>query len=321
MRDCSPSSSRASVEHPEPGKEMSAYPGRGTVTRKRERRVLIVGWDGVRFDLIRQLQPPSLSALTQNGFLRETAMPPVTEAETVTAAGWATNLTGCWPAKHGVTSNRPTRHRLQEYPDVFTRMTAVRPSARSLVVASAAMLCRNLGPGPILGPGVSTTIFHDRTADPAGCAACDPRVMRDATRHLSSDEDSYDIAFVYFGGPDEVAHSSGTMAAAYTESILLQDARLGELLGTVRARSSFDEEDWLIVVTTDHGHREEGGHGGPSREERQSFVAMGTLDGATPTTEPEAVENVDIVPTVLDHLGMGVSPAWELDGQTLLPHR
>mgnify|MGYP003328751445 CR=1 FL=1 len=38
-----------------------------------------------------------------------------------------------------------------------------------------------------------------------------------------------------------------------------------------KKRPKFDEE-WLVVITTDHGHLDEGGHGGESDQERSSFL-------------------------------------------------
>ena len=46
---------------------------------------------------------------------------------------------------------------------------------------------------------------------------------------------------------------------------------MDNLLTAVQARASADEP-WLVVITTDHGHIDEGGHGGDSPQERASFV-------------------------------------------------
>lgn len=71
-------------------------------------------------------------------------------------------------------------------------------------------------------------------------------------------------------------------------------------------------------MTTDHGHRDEGGHGGDSWEERQAFVVAA---GGDVRMRP-GITNVDIAPTVLTHLGVPVDPAWQLDGTPLnLPPR
>ncbi|MET9336266.1 hypothetical protein [Nonomuraea sp. NPDC003804] len=70
-----------------------------------------------------------------------------------------------------------------------------------------------------------------------------------------------------------------------------------------------------MIVTTDHGHVDSGGHGGVSDEERTTFVVLCELD--RPTRPVRAPRLVDIAPTVLSRLGIPVDPAWNLDGHPL----
>ena len=54
------------------------------------------------------------------------------------------------------------------------------------------------------------------------------------------------------------------------------------LLEAIAQRDSYDEEDWLILITTDHGGVDSG-HGGQSDEERITWLASNrplTLDKA-----------------------------------------
>ena len=63
-------------------------------------RVLVVGIDGVRLDVLRRLPTPHLDALAADGFLT----PVEVDADTPTMSGpcWATVVTGVSVAKHGV---------------------------------------------------------------------------------------------------------------------------------------------------------------------------------------------------------------------------
>src|SRR5699024_5200510 len=80
---------------------------------------------------------------------------------------------------------------------------------------------------------------------------------------------------------------------------------------------------WLVIVTTDHGHLDEGGHGGGSWQERQSFVVAAMVGGCSPTRTAdswaESAENIDIAPTALSHLG--VPPAERQGGEDLCTGR
>ena len=44
-----------------------------------------------------------------------------------------------------------------------------------------------------------------------------------------------------------------------------------EIINAIKGRESFDEEDWLILITSDHGGIDDD-HGGNSFEERITFV-------------------------------------------------
>jgi arylsulfatase A-like enzyme len=114
-----------------------------------------------------------------------------------------------------------------------------------------------------------------------------------------------------------VAHDLGPHCPEYAAALQAQDAYLGRLLDTVRARPSYPGERWTVLVTTDHGHVDEGGHGGTSDEERTVFVIAGRLGedlGGRPLAAPRLV---DVGPTALVALGVPVDPAWDLDGTPL----
>lgn len=281
---------------------------------------LIVGWDGVRYDALSQLELPTLQAVAEAGLLAETAMPEETEAKTVTAPGWSTNLTGVWPAKHGITDNVAMPNHFDRYPHLMQRFLDDQPDRQTLACVCAAMLGSTKGPGPILAGGVSTLIFHDVRTHPRGPIGRDPLTAEDARAQLA-DRD-YALSFVYFASTDKTAHLGGTRvnddwAEDYRNAIIQEDRWTGELIAAVRDRPTFAQEDWLVVITTDHGHRDEGGHGGNSWQERQSFIAMARLDADLGFSAPDRISNVDLAPTVLTHLGVEVRSEWDLDGAPL----
>ncbi|WP_172836193.1 alkaline phosphatase family protein [Microlunatus soli] len=283
-------------------------------TRPATPYALIVGWDGVRHDLLPELELPTLSAVAEQGFLIGTTMPEESEAKTSTAPGWSTNLTGVWPAKHGITDNEPMPNHFDRYPHLLQRLLTDQPDRQTLACVCAAMLGSTKGPGPILAGGVSTLIFHDVRTHPLGPIGRDPLVAEDA-RHQLRHRD-YALSFVYFASTDKTAHLEG-VGPRYRDAIRQEDSWTGALIDAVRRRPTFSDEDWLVVITTDHGHRDEGGHGGNSWQERQSFLAMARLDADLGFTPPAAVSNVDLAPTVLRHLGVTVEADWDLDGVAL----
>ena len=68
------------------------------------------------------------------------------------------------------------------------------------------------------------------------------------------------------------------------------------------------------MVTTDHGHRDEGGHGGFNDEERCTFVLYHG-DDVKPGARDDA-RMVDIAVTALAHFGLEIPDG--LDGTSLI---
>ncbi|MFD1933927.1 MULTISPECIES: alkaline phosphatase family protein [Nonomuraea] len=290
-------------------------------------KVLVVGMDGLRFDRVMAVQPPVLIGLMAAGAHGTSLLPygeaaaPRTEspgevvpadrsgilARTDSGPGWSSIATGVWPDKHGVVDNSFAAANFTKFPDFLTRAKAARPELSTFAIFSWAALAEH----GAFGEGIGTRIVFDGYADTF--AACDVRIADAAERHLA--ERDPDLAFVYFGDTDEVAHDLGPLCREYTAALLLQDAFLGRLLAAVRGRATYAGERWTVIVTTDHGHVDEGGHGGVSDEERTTFVILAELDRPTaPLLSPRLV---DIAPTVLARVGVPVDPAWNLDGHPL----
>jgi arylsulfatase A-like enzyme len=99
------------------------------------------------------------------------------------------------------------------------------------------------------------------------------------------------------------------------------DARVLELYSAVKAREKLaTDEDWLVVVTTDHGRQSSDGksHGGQSERERTIWIASNTPRMVSSGERNAAI--VDIYPTIAEHMHFEVPDevAAQLEGQSLL---
>ncbi|WP_327748200.1 alkaline phosphatase family protein [Streptomyces europaeiscabiei] len=305
-------------------------PGRG--------KVLVVGMDGVRFDRLPlprsprggtpdSLRPPStapvLHGLMAAGAHGSSLLPygevdgqaeggPSTSmAYTDSGPGWSSVLTGVWPDRHGVTGNDFTGADYSRHPDFLSRAVTARPGLRTV----AAVSWPELVDRGTLGPAIGERARYDGESD--GYESADRLVADTAVRRLA--EDDPDVVFVYFGATDEAGHATGPLSPAYDRALLAQDAHLGRLLDAVESRRSDPvraDEHWTVLVTTDHGHLDTGGHGGDTRAEREVFVVLAE-PGTPGGTRLDTPRLVDIAPTVLDRLGIPVDPAWGLPGRIL----
>ena len=220
-------------------------------------------------------------------------------APTVSGAGWSSIATGVWPDKHNVKDNNFTAPNYAAYPDYATRLETAAPTASTLVVGTW---------GPI-----STTVFGAAT-DLRIAGAGDADTTAKAVDYLANGNP--DATFVHLDEVDGAGHSGGTNSPAYNRALAVADAQVGRLLDAVEQRATYARENWLIVVTADHGHTPTGGHGGNTPQERETFViARGA--GFTPGSVRHDVRIVDIAPTVLAHAGVPTDPNRNLDGKAI----
>ncbi|KUN33463.1 hypothetical protein AQJ30_33850 [Streptomyces longwoodensis] len=113
---------------------------------------------------------------------------------------------------------------------------------------------------------------------------------------------------------DHAGHTYGAASTQYTDAIHTADAQVGRMVAAVQARPTYAAEDWLIMVTADHGHTDAGGHGGSTLAERSTFL-IATGPTLTPGSVRYDVKMPDVAASALAHLGIPLDPAWDLDGR------
>lgn len=272
-------------------------------------KVLVVGMDGLNWAKVVDATAPTLDALAAGGTLGESLLYCNPVANSSSGPGWSTIATGVMPDKHGVKDNSFSGKQYGTYPDFLTRLEQADPAYSTLSILDWAVLHTQ----GTFGAAIDTRITYNGDAN--GYAGEDVKVTDDAVNHLRNNDP--DATFVYLGNTDVVAHAVGT-GTAYRTAIETQDAQLDRMLDAIAARPTYPSEDWLIVVTTDHGHNNpSGGHGGCGVDaERRTFVlAKGT--GHTAGLRPVDTRLSDVAATVFAHLGVAVNPAWNLDSKPL----
>jgi predicted AlkP superfamily pyrophosphatase or phosphodiesterase len=282
----------------------------GAPTPSATPKVLILGLDGIRPDRLAAVPTPVLDSLAAQGAFTDAA---TTRPPTVSGPGWSSMLIGVWADKHGVANNDFTTNAYARYPDVLTRIEAARPALGTLAVLDWPPLGTAASGGPLISDRVDRKLLVD--GDSLGYHAADSISAALAAEALATG--SVDAAFVYFGDVDEVGHAHGTLSPEYAAAIAVVDRQVGQVLEGLRRRPTYDAEDWLVLVSTDHGRRDDGGHGGDSEAERTIFLLMsGPSVRGHVFDRPPAI--VDVAVTALTHLGIPIDPAWGLDGQALI---
>ncbi|MER8037096.1 alkaline phosphatase family protein [Streptomyces hydrogenans] len=266
-------------------------------------KVLVVGMDGLRHDRIDAAAAPTLKSLMANGTYGRSLLYANPMAATSSGPGWSTISTGVWPDKHGVKDNTFAGKNYGRYPGFLARLAQVRPQLSLF----AAVDWPELDTHGTVTPGADAKLVYDNdyVVNDALITGLTERVLRDQNP---------DVLFVYFGETDEIGHNYGAAHAKYLDAIAVQDAYLGRLLAAIQARPTRASERWTVIVTTDHGHTDGGGHGGSTIEERRTFV-LAQGPGIAAGARPLDTRLVDVAATVFRQLGIVPDPSWGLDGK------
>jgi len=128
-----------------------------------------------------------------------------------------------------------------------------------------------------------------------------------------------DLSWVYFQYTDDVGHRVGD-SPEMDAAVSFTDGLVGTLWASIEARQKTLDEDWLIVITTDHGRDALNGkgHGGQSERERSTWIATNSDCLADRFYATPAI--VDIVPSILAHMHIQVPDTIRaaLDGSSFL---
>jgi predicted AlkP superfamily pyrophosphatase or phosphodiesterase len=142
-------------------------------------------------------------------------------------------------------------------------------------------------------------------------------VAEAAARHLL--EADPDAVFVYFRLPDAIGHRSGfhPRVPEYRAAIEAVDGLAAIVVAAMRSRKTFVREDWLILVTSDHGGQ--GTHHTGGHQDPEVLTVFLIISG--PAARPGKIGSptyiVDSAVTALTHLNVKIDLAWGLDGRAV----
>lgn len=245
--------------------------------------VLLVIVDGLRADLAK-----SLTSLTKfegaSGILR-------TRPPSWSDPCFSNILTGTWQEIHSVTSNEfqgpiPVEQIFTFSSSYFTTAFSVDEGSRALIGNLSNMSFAPVSPQ---SPEEEDTLILNKAKE---FLALKPSFL-----------------LVHFGELDHYLHQSGVSGEPTQKALQRIDSLLSDLL------SSVDLSSYSVIVTSDHGHLDQGGHGG---EEEVVLNTPLFMFGAKIKTGVQVLGNqVDIAPTVAALTGAPIpryalgEPIWE----------
>ena len=244
---------------------------------KTEKKAIILGYDGCRADILVEMDEANsgIAALKNEGgslnlyYCGGVNYPAENTQATSTAPGWCSMLTGVWSDVHGITGNGITKD--------LEPKTLMISLVEDEVIDDAAFITKWKGHFSRDGATYNT--------EKAYCEENDIDVdfnlrkgLKDvhtgAMEEITSD-DCADFVLIIYENTDSAGHDFGFTFnnPVYKDGFRTEDAYGYEVIKAIEARETYDTEDWLIIVTSDHGGIGTG-HGGPSIQERMNFVVM-----------------------------------------------
>lgn len=304
---------------------------RSDMPRASTPKTLFVIVDGIPADVIERVSTPGIDAIVASGTYQrayvggELGSP--TESPTVSAVGYMSLLTGTWSNKHNVRANHGIEPNYA-YWDIFR---VAKQQARPVTTAIFSTWTDNRA--ILLGDGLPEaggdkfdfvadgferdSAFAPDLNDIDRIQAIDLHVTELAEEVLI--EAGPDLSWVYLQHTDDIGHRDGD-GSSMDLAVRWIDARVAALFSAVtRRKKRAADEDWLVVITTDHGRKSTDGkgHGGQSDRERTIWIASNSRRMVSPRNRQASI--VDIYPSIAEHMRfeLPVQVAAQLEGRSL----
>ena len=285
-----------------------------TLFSQSKKKVLLIGIDGLQFEQIGKTKTPNFDKFTiKKGFNGGLLGTP---SQQVTSSGpsWITILTGVWTDQHKITSNAISQ--ISKAKSVFSFIKSSNPKLSTVSIST--------------WKNINLLLYKD---------------MYDVSFSTQGGGDDYstnvavsqikqhapDFIFIHLDDIDYAGHDEG-FGNKYTKTVEQIDARIGKLLGAVHFREKNNQEEWLILLVTDHGRDLKGkGHGNQTLTEKTIFIGMNkkgnsffeNINNETPFKSIKELEKFTapqtaIVPTILRFLNISILKEWKLDTDSLI---
>ncbi len=292
-----------------------------------QHKAVLIILDGISADALEKTSTPFLDEIASTGGYMRAYTGGIkntySQSPTVSAVGYNHVLTGTWSNKHNVWDNA-IREPNYEYWNLFRLAEQHNPNLHTAIFSTwldnrTKLLGEGLPQAGALDIDYSFDGFeldeekfpHD--PEKRYILAIDDYVSTEAARYIR--DVGPDLSWVYLEYTDDVGHRYGH-SPEYEDAIRKADAQVGRVWQAIQYRQQHADENWMIVVTTDHGRDSVSGkgHGGHSIRERTVWIVTnGKNLNPRFRNQPAAV---DIMPTLARHLGLKIPErlACELDG-------
>lgn len=277
------------------------------------KKTIYVVVDGVPADYIERLKPTTIFDIAAKGTYGRAftggEVGAYSQTPTISAIGYMNILTGTWMNKHNVNGNNNLKpnynyHSLfriakEQQKDYKTAIFSSWIDNRTVLIGENKPETNHLKIDYVFDGYELDTIQFPKKDKHLEIFDVDVMVAKQAAECIRTN--APDFSWVYLWYTDSASHLDGN--GSFFDKYVNETDKLVRLIWeAVKYREKNFDEEWLVIITSDHGRDESGhNHGRQSDRERSVWISTNVKNVNPYFTQPN-LSLVDLLPTICSYM-------------------
>jgi len=255
-----------------------------------KRKAVFIIIDGVPADVLERVPTPAIDEISARGAYTRAyvggEINGITQTPTVSADGYMSLLTSTWVNKHNIWNNDVSQPNYN-YWNIFriaknqkrnytTAIFSTWIENRTELIGEGKAAAGNLKMDFVLDGLELDKENYPNEKHSLHLFKIDEKVSETAADCIR--EEAPDLTWVYLWYMDSAGHEFGD-SPYFDQYLELADKQVARIWEAIKYREKQYGEEWMIVVTTDHGRTASNGkgHGGQSERERTTWISTNVM--------------------------------------------